>query len=120
MTFLRIARGKIGENVAAKELKRQGYRILLRNYSCRIGEIDLIAEKKGTLVFVEVKSKTTSLFGLPQESVTFRKQEKIRKVAQMYLMQTKQYNRQISFCVIAVQLDKQGRLLTVELIENAF
>lgn len=120
MTIARLATGKKGEEEAQKELERQGYRVLIRNYRCRTGEIDIIAEKDGVLVFVEVKTRTSLDFGLPQESVNFKKQARIRKVAQVFLAETKQFYRDISFCVVGVQLDKTGMPKEVEIIDNAF
>lgn len=120
MTFARLAAGKKGEEEAGKELERRGYRIVARNYRCRLGEIDIVAEKKDKLVFVEVKTKTSASFGLPQEMVTYRKQEKIKRVAQMYLAATRQFHRDIGFCVVAVHLDREGNPIKTEVIEDAF
>ncbi|MGI6066594.1 MAG: YraN family protein [Bacillota bacterium] len=120
MTNLRQRLGKLGEDIAAQELLRRGYRVIKRNYRSRLGEIDIIAEQQETLVFVEVKAKTDISFGLPQENVGRRKQAKIRKVAQCYLAETDQFHRAISFCVAAVQLDRDGNILQMEIIEDAF
>jgi len=120
MTFARLATGKKGEEEAVKELERRGYRIITRNFRCRLGEIDIIGENKGQLVFIEVKTRKSLAFGLPQENVNYRKQEKIKKVAQVYLAATKQFHRNIGFCVVAVQLDREGKLVTTEVIEEAF
>ncbi|MEL7565025.1 MAG: YraN family protein [Dehalobacterium sp.] len=120
MTFARLATGKKGEEEAVKELKRRGYRIITRNFRCRLGEIDIIGENQEQLVFIEVKTRTSLAYGLPQENVNYRKQEKIKKVAQVYLAATKQFHRDIGFCVVAVQLDREGKLVTSEVIEDAF
>jgi putative endonuclease len=120
MTFTRLATGRKGEEEAVKELERRGYRIVTRNYRCRLGEIDIIGEKNLQLVFIEVKARTSQAFGLPQENVNYRKQAKIRRVAQMYLAETHQFHRDISFCVVAVQLDSEGKLVGIEVIEEAF
>ena len=76
--------GAYYENLVAEYLKTQGYEILEKNYRCRIGEIDLIAEKDGYLVFVEVKYRRTGQKGDPAEAVDYRKQKKISKVAEDY------------------------------------
>lgn len=120
MTFARLATGKKGEEAAVKELKRRGYRIITRNYRCRLGEIDIIGEVNRQLVFIEVKARTSLAFGLPQENVNLKKQLKIRKVAQMYLAETHQFHRDVSFCVVAVQMDKEGRIVKTEVFEEAF
>lgn len=78
--------GSLYERKAAAYLEERGYRILERNYRCRIGEIDLIAEKDGYLVFIEVKYRKDHTMGSPLSAVTRRKQEKIRKTAAWYLM----------------------------------
>ncbi|EAX48690.1 protein of unknown function UPF0102 [Thermosinus carboxydivorans Nor1] len=69
--------GKMGENAAADYLARNGYKILMRNYRCRIGEIDIVAERQGTIVFVEVKTRSSEKFGFPAEAVNYRKQQKL-------------------------------------------
>lgn len=77
--------GTCYEDLAASYLEAQGMRILQRNFQRRIGEIDVIAQDKDTLVFVEVKYRSSGVFGDPVESVTFSKQQKIRRMAQMYM-----------------------------------
>lgn len=81
----RRAVGTYYEGQAALYLKQQGYRILEQNFSSRCGEIDLIAKDGDTLVFVEVKYRSSASFGDPAEAVTAKKQEKIRKTARYYL-----------------------------------
>ena len=82
----------IGEEIAAMELKRRGWRILATNFRCKQGEIDIIAEEptRGgkTLVFVEVKSRRGAAHGSPIEAVTPRKQARIMTVAQVFLAET--------------------------------
>lgn len=81
----KIQLGKLGEQVAAKYLKNQGYKILEKNYRTRYGEIDLICEKEQIIHFIEVKTRTNQNFGWPEEAVNQRKIEKIIKVAEKYL-----------------------------------
>ncbi|NLT95106.1 MAG: YraN family protein [Clostridia bacterium] len=81
--------GQKGEDLAVKELVSRGYKILERNFRCKIGEIDIIAQEKDTLVFIEVRSKSGSEYGLPQETVMSKKKKTIRKVAEFYLMKNK-------------------------------
>lgn len=120
MTFLRQAIGKKGEEEAARELERMGCNILVRNYRCRLGEIDLIGRKGNALIFVEVRTRTSSNFGLPQESVNFRKQEKVRRVAQCFLAEAGQFGSQISFWVAAVLMGRNGKVENIEVFEDAF
>ena len=77
--------GKVGEALAASFLKRRGYRIVEQNYRCEQGELDIIAEHEGALVFVEVRAKSSDDFGTPLESITPVKQAKLRQVAGRYL-----------------------------------
>src|SRR2546427_11382490 len=77
--------GRTAERLAAGELIRQGYHVLEQNFRCYYGEIDLVAEDEQDLIFVEVKTRRGSAFGLPEEAVTPRKQQKIAQVASYYL-----------------------------------
>ena len=77
--------GKKGEDMAVKYLKKQKYKILERNFSCKFGEIDIIAKDKDTIVFVEVKLKNSADFGLPRERITPTKLKKIKTTANLYL-----------------------------------
>lgn len=81
----RMKLGEIGENMAAEMLQSKGYRIRQRNYRCRYGEIDIIAERFGELCFVEVKTRQGFDFGRPCESVTAEKKKHIRRTAQAYI-----------------------------------
>lgn len=92
--------GGLGEAHAENYLKKNGYKILERNYRTKIGEIDLIAEKDEMVVFVEVKARVNTKFGQPKEAVNFHKQFKIRKVAEEYLLRTKRLKRKTSFDVV--------------------
>lgn len=77
--------GSIYEQIAAQALEDQGYVIVERNYRCTFGEVDLIARHDGFLVFVEVKYRKTEKYGLPVESVGYKKQKNISKVARQYI-----------------------------------
>lgn len=79
--------GDFGEYVATDFLEAKGYRILERNFQVKGGEIDIIAETKNWLVFVEVKTRKSVLYGQPAESVDFKKQQHLRTAARMYLYQ---------------------------------
>lgn len=106
--------GKKGERKAVLFLKKHGYKILETNFKNKIGEIDIIAEKDGVIVFVEVKNRSTYRFGRPIEAVDFRKQNKIKKVAEIYLMIKNKYYNDVRFDVVEVSNDN------LEHIENAF
>ena len=98
--------GKYGEDVAERYLKQKGYKILKRNFSCRQGELDIIAENKGYIVFVEVKTRSNFLYGKPIEAVGKEKCKHIYKVARYYLHIKKLENRFIRFDVIEVYIEK--------------
>lgn len=77
--------GKWGERLVAEDLRRRGWTVRETNYRCRMGEIDLIAEKSGYLAFVEVKLRKSDRFGAAREAVTGEKQRKLRAAAELYL-----------------------------------
>lgn len=110
-------KGKLGkekEEIAVKFLKEKGYKILDRNYFCKLGEIDIIAEKKGVKVFVEVKFRKNDFFGLPREAVNIYKQRKIQNVATFYLRSKGLLESKCRFDVIEILDDKITHL------ENCF
>ncbi|MFY9115021.1 MAG: YraN family protein [Dethiobacteria bacterium] len=78
-------RGMKGERLAADYLRSEGYEIIMRNYRCPIGEIDLIARQGNLLVFVEVRSRWTGNFGSPEQSISDRKKNKLIDLANYYL-----------------------------------
>ncbi len=95
-------KGNVGEILAKNYLKSHKYRILECNYSNHCGEIDIIAEKKKQIVFIEVKARSSCEFGRPCEAVTPYKQNKIRRAALVYLQERKNSERDIRFDVIEV------------------
>ena len=116
--FSKTQIGRGGEDRAAEFLCKEGYSVIERNYRKRFGEIDIIAEKDDTLVFVEVKVLASLPLEVLAHELDFRKQEKIIKTAKFYLQNHRQYNsRYIRFDVIAI--DAPG-LDTVHHIVNAF
>ena len=118
MTVKTKTLGEKGENIAAAFLKKKGYNILFRNYKCSFGEIDIIAKHKKILSFIEVKTRSTKKYGLPQEAVTPAKQTKISRVALEFVQRYKMDNRAARFDVVSVQYLNAG--YEVNLIENAF
>ena len=113
--------GLFGEAETAKYLRKKGYTLLAHSYRCRFGEIDLIAEKGGVLCFVEVKLRSSAGHGLPREFVDGRKQEKLRRTAEMYLAQ-KGLDIPARFDVAEVYIEQKDVPLLKEFhyIENAF
>lgn len=110
--------GKVGEDIAAKFLKKKSYHILQRNYRWARGEIDIIAEKDDMLIFVEVKTARSNSFGSPESWVDERKQEQIGMVAEKYLQENALNDSDCRFDVIAIRL--RGSIPEVKHIENAF
>jgi putative endonuclease len=115
----RSSLGERGETAACGFLKDRGYEILEKNYKCKLGEIDVIARRRGRLAFIEIKTRTSAQFGLPQEAVDLRKQEKIFKVAQWYLKTKKLSRSPIAFDVVAI-LWKEGKVPEIDLFTDAF
>ncbi len=111
--------GERGEAAACGFLKEHGYEILEKNFKCKIGEIDVIARRRGRLAFVEIKTRTSTQFGMPQEAVHLRKQEKIFKVAQWYMKEKKFEKIPIAFDVVAI-LWREGQAPEMRLIVDAF
>jgi putative endonuclease len=110
--------GKLGEDLVCSHLKKNGYKILERNYRFRWGEIDIIAAKKGHTVFVEVKTRNSDRFGTPAEAVGLRKQKSIILAAQQYIVQNGKADENYTFDVAEVRI--QNGIPTIHYIENAF
>jgi putative endonuclease len=118
MTKERLSLGKKGEDLAIAQLQVLKYKILERNYKCALGEIDIIAREKDTLVFVEVKTRTTRDFGGPAAAVNERKQRQLSRVALTYLNQKRITEMPARFDVVAVELIPPAP--KIEVIRNAF
>jgi putative endonuclease len=119
MTHERLDLGRLGEEQAVARLKKEGYRVLARNYRNTFGEIDVIAQDGKTLCFVEVRTRTKDWHGHPFESISAIKQKKIIRAARGYLAQQDTEDVEARFDVVAVIPDAAGGF-TVELIKNAF
>jgi putative endonuclease len=110
--------GAFGERVAAAHLEAKGYRIRARNFRCREGEIDIVAEDGDCLVFVEVRTRRGDAFGTPAESVTAAKERRLLTVARAYLQEHNDVPPNQRIDVVAIELSR-GRLLPVQHIEGA-
>ncbi|MBM3176230.1 MAG: YraN family protein [Chloroflexi bacterium] len=111
--------GATGEKLAKDFLKKRGYRIREANFRCRHGEIDIVAQKKGCLVFVEVRTKSSAAFGTPEESMTAAKKEKLVTTALSYINSHEKLPAQWRIDFVGVELDQKGKATRIELIENA-
>ena len=111
--------GILGEKLAKDFLKKKGYRIKETNYRCPEGEIDIIAKHKDSLVFIEVRTKKSREFGSPEESITPTKMERLRSVTSHYRQTHNDLPLLWRIDVVAVELNQDGKLSRIELIENA-
>jgi len=111
--------GDFGEKLAQEHLKKRKYKIRETNFRCTEGEIDIVAEQGECLVFVEVRTRTSTAFGTPEESITRAKREKLISLALAY----RQTHKSLPSCwridVVAVEVEKDGNVTRVEQIENA-
>lgn len=113
--------GDWGEALAAEYLEARGCRIVEKEWRCRFGEIDLIAEKDGMLIFVEVKLRTNLQYGMPREYVTAKKQEKLRAAALLYLsMHGLDVPTRFDVAEVYTDAHHSARSTRIEYIENAF
>lgn len=113
-----IELGQRGEELAANFLQRKGYKLLQRNYRSRFGQIDIIAKEKKYFCFIEVKTRKSSLYGLPKEAVSKFKQRRIARTALTYLKENRLIKTRARFDVISILLDRGSS--DIELIKNAF
>lgn len=110
--------GQKGEELALRFLKKNGYRILERNYVCKMGEVDIIAREKDTFAFIEVKTRRSTAFGPPQLAVNPAKQMQLSKVALHFLKEKRLEEAKARFDVVAIFLGAKGE--EIELIKDAF
>ncbi len=111
-------KGKEGELIAADYLRKKGFKIIETNFTCRIGEIDIIAKKGDTVCFIEVKLRKSKSFGSPFEAIDWRKREKIFKTAQYYCLVNKIIDKQLRFDAIGINLSEG--VPEIEHLENIF
>ncbi|MCM8780042.1 MAG: YraN family protein [Candidatus Omnitrophica bacterium] len=109
---------RIGEELAVEFLKKKDYKILERNFRTILGELDIIAKDKETICFIEVKTRSSDKFGLPQESIDRLKQRKLSQAAMIYLKDRNLLQKPARFDVVSVLNPQQD--LKIDLIQNAF
>lgn len=110
--------GKLGESLAARYLQKRGFSIIERNFRAGHGEIDIIARDHGILVFVEVKTRTSDVFGLPEEAVTPKKLREIIKTAAWYTLHHHMQKMAQRIDVIAIQLYANAVMQDIRHIQN--
>jgi putative endonuclease len=111
--------GRWGEDKACSYFISNGYKILQRNYRCRFGEIDMIVQKADQLIFAEVKTRTSTVYGYPSEAVNHRKQLKYEKSALCFLKETGWKQASYRFDIIEVMVH-YNNTFSINHIENAF
>lgn len=113
--------GRTGEEGARKYLMENGYAIIKSNFTCKCGEIDIITEKEGYIIFIEVKTRTNANYGSPIESISFNKRKSIIKSAKIFLLQRKLTDSAVRFDVIEVLTGSEKETdLNINHIKNAF
>jgi putative endonuclease len=112
------ALGQKGEEIALRFLKKNGYRIIERNYTCKLGEVDIIAREKDTFAFIEVKTRRSTTFGPPQLAVNQKKQGQLSRAALYFLKEKNLEEAKARFDVVAILLGAKGE--EIELIRDAF
>ncbi len=110
--------GRLGEQLASRHLKNNGYRLLAKNFHSRFGEIDLIALDGPTLVFVEVKTRWSQKFGSPEEAVTPRKIRRMIKAAYYFQLLHPELPESLRLDVVAIDLSPNGKVERIEIIKN--
>lgn len=116
MTKERQKLGREGEELAKRFLLSKGYKIVKRNFRAPFGEIDLIAYQKKVLVFIEVRTKTSSNFGAPEESISLNKKKKISRLASFYLKAKRLNKIDCRFDVVGIT----RKPYTIKLFKDAF
>lgn len=111
--------GKSGEGIAVNLLKENGYKILVRNYRTKLGEVDIVARDKDTLCFIEVKTRHSDRFGLPKEAISSSKQRQISKAALLFLKENNLLDKKARFDVVSIIYSQKQRP-RLDLIKNAF
>src|SRR3989338_3950482 len=112
--------GEKSEKLAIKFLRQRGYNILAHRFRTKLGEIDIVAQDKGALVFIEVRSRNSDKFGAPYESINYKKQRHIINTAFIYLAKHKLEDVDMRFDVVSVlELNELGAI-KIEHLRNAF
>ena len=111
--------GKRGEALAWIFLRKRGYSILEKNFRTRFGELDVVAEKNGTLVFLEIKTRRNDLFGSPAEAVNWKKRQKMSRAAEAFLQKKGLENRPARFDILSILWNGTGEP-EFSLLEDAF
>lgn len=118
MTKSRVSFGALGESVACRFLAHHGYKIIERNYRIRGGEIDIIATKDQTLIFIEVKTRYSKEFGLPEESITPRKISFLLRAIDFYIVSHPQALKALRLDAVVIEFENPKKISRIEHITN--
>lgn len=118
MTDVRVKLGRRGEELAVIELVRQGYEIVARNWRCQVGEVDVVARQGNAYHFFEVRTRRGGECGTPEESLTPSKQQRMINVALTYLGEHDLNDVDWRVGLVAVEMDRQHRLLRLEVYDS--
>ena len=111
--------GKLGEKLAREFLEKRGYHTLETGFRCQSGEIDIVAQEKDYLVFVEVRTRSNLKFGTPEESINRRKKQKLIATSMNYINSHRDLPASWRIDVVAIEITSRGKVKRLDLIENA-
>lgn len=117
---MNIKLGSLGEQLAEKYLKEKGHLILEKNYRTKLGELDIIAKKDNTIIFLEVKTRTSDAFGAPREAVGNKKQKTIQRLSQQYILHRKLEALSFNYRFDVIEVKIVGKRYKIEHIKDAF
>jgi len=112
--------GVLGESIAEEYLTKMGYIVLDKNFRSKFGEIDIIGKDGNYIAFIEVKSRYGSIYGSPAEAVTLKKQSRIYRTAQLYVLKKRIFKFNFRFDIIEVIFNTNDNDYSVRLIKDAF
>ncbi len=118
-----VSIGALGEEAAVKALRKNGYKILERNFRTKTGEIDIIAKDKEYTCFVEVKLRKTNCFGSPADAINEQKRRRIISAAKYYAVKNGLYESPLRFDAVLINAEAKGERLIntqIEIIKDAF
>ncbi len=118
LTKQSLSLGKNGENLAAEFLKQNGYRILAKNFRTKLGELDIVALDKGTVCFIEVKTRLGDKKGKPYEAINKRKIIHLKRAANYYLLINNYKQYKLSLDAISIVLDNDLNPIKIDHFEN--
>lgn len=114
----RVRLGQRAEGLALEYLESKGYQLIQQNFRCQLGEIDIIAKDGDCVCFIEIRSRSLKLYGVPEESITPLKQRRLTRVALAYLKSNRLTDVNIRFDVVSILFD--GRYPDISLVKGAF